>query len=65
MVTAPPEKELVNIFILNLLPKYKNHFKYLGLESFEQVYHIGMEIEDGLIIEADKGRKLSNGNKKE
>ena len=37
-----------------MLPKYKNHLKYLGLETFEEVYRIGIDIEDDLIKEADE-----------
>ena len=54
MVTAPPEKEMVKTFVSNMLPKYKNHLKYLGLETFEEVYRIGIDIEDDLIKEANE-----------
>ena len=54
MVTAPPEKEMVKIFVSNMLPNYKDHLKYLGLGTFDEVYRIGIDIEDDLIKESDK-----------
>ena len=54
MVISPPEKEMVKIFVSNMLPKYKNHLKYSELETFEEVYRIDIDIEDDLIKEAGK-----------
>ena len=54
MVTAPPEKEMVKIFVSNMLPKYKDHLKYLGLKTFEEVYRISIDIEEDFIKEADE-----------
>ncbi|KAL2929792.1 Activity-regulated cytoskeleton-associated protein [Bienertia sinuspersici] len=64
MVKTPSEKEMVKIFISSLLPKYREHLKYLGLESFDKVYQIGIEIEDDLIKESDKNKWGNNGHKK-
>ena len=67
MVTTPPEAELVKIFISNLLPKYKDHLKYLRLDTFNKVYHIGIEIEDDLNKESNKskwgGNRRNDNNK--
>lgn len=46
MVSRPPKEDLIHIFISNLLPKYKNHVKYLGMKSFAKLYNIGIQIED-------------------
>ena len=45
---------MVKIFVSNMLPKYKDHLKYLGLETFDEVYCIGIDIEDDLIKEAEE-----------
>ncbi|KAL2922494.1 Ribosomal RNA-processing protein 8 [Bienertia sinuspersici] len=34
--------------------KYRNHLRYLGLESFDKVYHIGVEIENDLLQKSNK-----------
>lgn len=49
MVTRPLEKELVKAFITRLQSKYKDHMKYLRLETFDRVYTIGVEIDDDLV----------------
>ncbi|KAL2924311.1 putative DMBT1-like protein [Bienertia sinuspersici] len=48
---------MVKTFISSLLPKYKNHLRYLGLESFDKVYHIGVEIENDLLKKSNKNDK--------
>ena len=45
MVFRPAEKDLVRVFVNNLLPKYKNHFKYLGIDKFTKLYDIGVQIQ--------------------
>ncbi|KAL2922870.1 Activity-regulated cytoskeleton-associated protein [Bienertia sinuspersici] len=62
MVNPPSEKEMVKIFVSNLLPKYRNHLWYLGLETFDKVYHIGIEIEDDL-LKANDNKNNGNNNK--
>ncbi|KAL2934445.1 Activity-regulated cytoskeleton-associated protein [Bienertia sinuspersici] len=57
LITTPPEKEMVKTFISSLLPKYRNHLRYLGLESFDKVYHIGVEIENDLLKGSNKNDK--------
>jgi len=49
MVTTPAEPEMVKTFISGLQPAYSDHLKYLGLNTFEKVYHIGVDIEDDLL----------------
>ncbi|KAL2900276.1 Activity-regulated cytoskeleton-associated protein [Bienertia sinuspersici] len=61
MVNTPSEKEMVKIFVSNLLPKYRNHLRYLGLETFDKVYHIGIEIEDDL-LKANESKNSGNNN---
>ncbi len=36
LVHAPPEIEMVKVFISNLQPRYKNHLRYLGLDTFNK-----------------------------
>ncbi|KAL2900966.1 Elongation factor 3 [Bienertia sinuspersici] len=57
LITTPPENEMVKIFISSLLPKYRNHLRYLGLESFDKVYHIGVEIEKDFLKGSNKNDK--------
>ena len=38
LVTAPPEAEMVKTFISNLQPKYKNHLRYLRLETLSLIH---------------------------
>ncbi|KAL2901053.1 Activity-regulated cytoskeleton-associated protein [Bienertia sinuspersici] len=57
LITTPPEKEMVKTFISSLLPKYRNHLRYLGLESFDKVYHIWVEIENDLLKGSNKNDK--------
>ncbi|KAL2930287.1 Activity-regulated cytoskeleton-associated protein [Bienertia sinuspersici] len=64
MVNPPSEKEMVKIFVSNLLPKYRNHLRYLGLETFDKVYHIGIEIEDDLLKANDNNNNGNNNNNK-
>ncbi|KAL2897653.1 Vacuolar membrane protease [Bienertia sinuspersici] len=56
---------MVKIFVSNLLPKYRNHLRYLGLETFDKVYHIGIEIEDDLlnVNESNNSSNSTNNNK--
>ncbi|KAL2900513.1 Activity-regulated cytoskeleton-associated protein [Bienertia sinuspersici] len=63
MVNTPSEKEMVKIFVSNLQPKYRNHLRYLGLETFDNVYHIRIEIEDDLLKANDNNNNGSNNNK--
>ena len=51
MISTPPEPEMVKTFISNLQPKYKEHLRYMGLDTLDKVYRIGIEIEDDLIKE--------------
>ncbi|KAL2943503.1 Phosphatidylinositol 3-kinase VPS34, partial [Bienertia sinuspersici] len=54
MVNTPPESKIVKIFIANLQPKYHNHLRCMGLETFDKVFHIGIDIEDDLLQESSK-----------
>ena len=56
MVSPPEERELVKIFVNNLQPRYRNHLRYLGLNTFDQIYRIGIEIEDDLLEEIGKSK---------
>lgn len=49
------KKETLKIFIANLQPKYKNHLQYLGLDTFNEVYQIGIKIEAGLLKNSNQG----------
>ena len=60
MVDIPSEPKLVRMFIRNLLPKYNQHLRFLGLSSFNAVYNIGIDIEDELI--RNKASTSNNGN---
>ncbi|KAL2935368.1 Activity-regulated cytoskeleton-associated protein [Bienertia sinuspersici] len=62
MVNTPPESEMVKTFIANLQPKYRNHLRYMGLETFDKVYHIGIAIEDDLLKENSKSTRWNNNN---
>ncbi|KAL2922230.1 Semaphorin-3ab [Bienertia sinuspersici] len=50
-------EDIAHSFITRLLPKNRNHLRYLGLESFDKVCHIGIEVEDGLLKENAKNNK--------
>ena len=52
---------MVKTFISNLQTEYKDHLKYLGLSTFEKVYHIGVSIEDDLVNETSKGSTSRGG----
>ncbi|KAL2933344.1 Activity-regulated cytoskeleton-associated protein, partial [Bienertia sinuspersici] len=64
LVSTPTAEEMVKSFISNLQPKYKDHLKYMGLTTFNRVYHIGIDIEDDLLKETTKG-SWPHDNKKD
>jgi hypothetical protein len=53
---------MVNTFIDNLQPRYKNHLKFIGLESFDKVYKIGIRIENEVMKEGTKNKWTGNKN---
>lgn len=59
--------DLVRIFINNLLPMYKTHLMYLGINNFTKLYDIGVQIEDDLLKNAQNDNRdmANNNNKKE
>ncbi|KAL2923019.1 Activity-regulated cytoskeleton-associated protein [Bienertia sinuspersici] len=63
MVNTPSEKEMVKIFVSNLLPKYCNHLRYLGFETFDKFYHIEIETENDLLKANDNNNNGNNNNK--
>lgn len=48
----------------DLQPKYRDHMKYLGLEKFQQVHKIGMEIEDDVMKNSPTQQKNTQQNRK-
>ncbi|KAL2892971.1 LexA repressor [Bienertia sinuspersici] len=51
-------EDVAHSFMTRLLPKYRNHLQYLGLESFDKVYHIGVEIENDFLKKSNKNDKV-------
>ena len=64
MISRPTDKDLVRIFINNLLPKYKTHRKYLGIDNLTKLYDIGVQIEDDLLNNCQNDNRLYKGNNK-
>ena len=49
MIQRPSDVDLVQKFTDNLIDPYKQHLRYLGLDSFKRVYDVGIKIEDDLL----------------
>ena len=64
LVDPPKEREMVRLFIQNLTHKYREHLKFLPLNTFEAVYDIGINIEDELIKTAGSNNNNTWKNKK-
>lgn len=47
MTNCPTEKDQVRLVVKNLLPIYYEKLYYLPISTFEQLYDMGIQLEDG------------------